>query len=152
MQIFEYQHFNSKPFEVEIEFEVSKYRNNDKGKRYYAEKIGDTLSYKTEEMKRPILSVQLNDYIDVGIFGENEDGEEEELYLKKHKIKMDFRMDFKSMSIIEKIFGNFSGAPPSEKTEKIFELIVGFGLDDKNYKNRNSVLRSVRDKLKQKTI
>lgn len=77
---------------------------------------------------------------------------EEIAYLKKHKIKMDFRMDFKSMSIIEKIFCNFCGAPPSEKTEKIFEIIVSFGLDDKNYKNRNSVLRSVRDKLKKKTF
>ena len=40
-------------------------------------------------MKKPILSVPLADYIDVGIFTEEEvDGEIQEkiLYLKKHKI------------------------------------------------------------------
>jgi ABC-2 type transport system permease protein len=40
-------------------------------------------------MKKPILSIKLEDYIDVGIFTEEEvDGvkEEVELYLKKYKI------------------------------------------------------------------
>jgi ABC-2 type transport system permease protein len=76
-------------FQVDIEFEVSKYRNDEKGKRYYGEKVGDTLTYKTEKMRKPILSVPLEDYIDVGIFYEEDiDGEkkEKELYLKKHKI------------------------------------------------------------------
>ncbi|WP_299107373.1 M1 family aminopeptidase [uncultured Tenacibaculum sp.] len=76
-------------YQVDIEFDVSKYRNNDKGKRYYGEKAGDTISYKTEKMKKPILSVPLADYIDIGIFGEREVNgkkKEKELYLKKHKI------------------------------------------------------------------
>ena len=76
-------------YEVEIEFEVSKYRNDEKGKRYYGEQVGDTLTYKTDKMKKPILSVPLADYIDIGIFTEEEvDGEkkEKELYLKKYKI------------------------------------------------------------------
>ena len=76
-------------FKVDIEFEVSKYRNDEKGKKFYGEKIGDTLSYKTEKMSKPILSVPLADYIDVGIFAkEGEDGKkkEKQLYLKKHKI------------------------------------------------------------------
>ncbi|MDG2356836.1 MAG: M1 family aminopeptidase [Polaribacter sp.] len=76
-------------YQVDIEFEVSKYRNNEKGKRYYGEKVGDTLTYKTDKMKKPILSVPLADYIDIGIFTEEEvDGEMKEkiLYLKKHKI------------------------------------------------------------------
>jgi ABC-2 type transport system permease protein len=76
-------------YQVDIEFEVSKYRNDEKGKRYYGEKVGDTLTYKTDKMKKPILSVPLADYIDVGIFTEEEvDGEMQEkiLYLKKHKI------------------------------------------------------------------
>jgi ABC-2 type transport system permease protein len=76
-------------YEVEIEFEVSKYRNDEKGKRYYGEQVGDTLTYKTDKMKKPILSVSLADYIDVGIFTEEKvDGEkkEKELYLKKYKI------------------------------------------------------------------
>lgn len=76
-------------YKVDIEFEVSKYRNDEKGKKFYGEQVGDTLSYKTAEMKRPILSVPLQDYIDIGIFSEEEvDGEKKEieLYLKKHKI------------------------------------------------------------------
>lgn len=76
-------------YQVDIEFNVSKYRNNDKGKRYYGEQVGDTISYKTEKMKKPVLSVSLKDYIDIGIFGEEEiDGKKKEieLYLKKHKV------------------------------------------------------------------
>ena len=76
-------------YEVEIEFEVSKYRNDEKGKRYYGEQLGDTLTYKTDKMKKAILSVPLADYIDIGIFTEEDvDGEmkEKELYLKKYKI------------------------------------------------------------------
>jgi len=74
---------------VDIEFNVSKYRNNEKGKAFYAEKGGDSITYKTEKMKKPIVSVPLADYIDIGIFTEEEsDGKkkEVELYLKKHKI------------------------------------------------------------------
>ncbi len=76
-------------YQVDIEFNVSKYRNDEKGKRFYGEKTGDTLSYKTEKMKKPELSVILADYVDIGIFAENEvDGKvkEVELYLKKHKV------------------------------------------------------------------
>jgi ABC-2 type transport system permease protein len=76
-------------YQVDIEFEVSKYRNDEKGKRYYGEKVGDTLSYKTDKMKKPILSVPLADYIDIGIFTDEEvDGEKKEvaLYFQKHKI------------------------------------------------------------------
>lgn len=76
-------------FQVDIEFEVAKYRNDEKGKRYYGEKVGDTLSYKNDKMKKAILSVPLNDYVDVGIFTEEEVNgkkKEIELYLQKHKI------------------------------------------------------------------
>ena len=76
-------------FQVDIEFEVVKYRNDEKGKRFYGDQVGDTLTYKTDKMKKPILSVSLADYIDIGIFTQEEvNGEkkEKELYLKKHKI------------------------------------------------------------------
>ena len=76
-------------YQVDIEFEVSKYRNDEKGRKYYGEKVGDTLSYKTDKMKKPILSVPLADYIDLGIFAEEEvDGKKKEvvLYFQKHKI------------------------------------------------------------------
>lgn len=76
-------------YQVDIEFEVSKYRNDEKGKRFYGEQVGDTITFKTDKMKKPILSVPLADYIDIGIFAEEEvDGKKKEviLYLKKHKI------------------------------------------------------------------
>ena len=76
-------------YQVDIDFEVSKYRNDEKGKKYYGEKVGDTLSYKTAKMKKPILSVPLADYIDLGIFTvEVVDGKKKEviLYFQKHKI------------------------------------------------------------------
>jgi ABC-2 type transport system permease protein len=76
-------------YQVDFEFEVSKYRNDEKGKKYYGEKIGDTLSYKTAKMKKPLLSVPLADYIDLGIFTEEVvDGKKKEvvLYFEKHKI------------------------------------------------------------------
>ena len=72
-------------YQVDIEFNVSKYRNDEKGKIFYGDRKKDSISYKTEEMRRPEYSVYLSDYIDVGVFGEKED-KETELYLKKHKI------------------------------------------------------------------
>ncbi|SDS26460.1 ABC-2 type transport system permease protein [Formosa sp. Hel1_31_208] len=74
---------------VDIEFNVSKYRNNEKGRRYYSEKGRDSISYMAEGKKRPLLSVKLEDYIDIGIFTEDDvDGKKKErlLYLEKHKI------------------------------------------------------------------
>ena len=76
-------------YQVDIEFNVSKYRNNEQGRKYYGLKEGDTISYQTENMKKPELSVPLRDYIDIGVFTDEEvDGKkkEKELYLKKHKI------------------------------------------------------------------
>ena len=76
-------------YQVDIEFEVAKYRNDEKGKRFYGEKVGDTITYKNDKMKKPILSTPLKDYLDIGIFTEEDiDGEKREkvLYLKKHKI------------------------------------------------------------------
>lgn len=76
-------------YQVDIEFIVSKYRNNDQGKRYYGDKVGDTLTYTSKNLIQPILSVPLADYIDIGIFTEEEvDGKKKEvvLYLQKHKI------------------------------------------------------------------
>ena len=76
-------------YQVDIEFEVSKYRNDEKGKTVYGEKVGDTLTYTSKKSTKPILSVPLKDYIDIGIFTEEEiDGKKKgvELYLKKHKI------------------------------------------------------------------
>ncbi|WP_088323417.1 ABC transporter permease/M1 family aminopeptidase [Polaribacter tangerinus] len=76
-------------YQVDIEFEVSKYRNDEKGKKYYGEKVGDTLRSKKNELSKEVLSVPLADYIDIGIFTtEDVAGKKREkiLYLKKHKI------------------------------------------------------------------
>ncbi len=77
-------------YQVDMEFNVSKYRNNEKGRKYYGLKVGDTLSYQTESMKKPELSVPLKDYIDIGVFAKEEDSlgkkKEKVLYLKKYKI------------------------------------------------------------------
>ncbi len=72
-------------YKVDIEFNVSKYRNDEHGKIYYDEHKKDSLTF-NQKGKKPITSVVLADYIDVGIFGK-EKGKEIELYLRKHKIK-----------------------------------------------------------------
>jgi ABC-2 type transport system permease protein len=73
-------------YQVDIEFKVSKYRNDEKGKIFYGNEKRDSISYKNEKMKKPDYSVYLSDYIDVGIFGKDNEDKEVELYLKKHKI------------------------------------------------------------------
>ncbi|MBL4746719.1 MAG: hypothetical protein JKY08_10170 [Flavobacteriaceae bacterium] len=75
-------------WQVDIEFNVSKYRNNEKGRRFYSDNKVDSLSYKTEKMRKPIYSVPMKDYIEIGVFGEDDsdDKNEVELYLKKLKI------------------------------------------------------------------
>ena len=70
-------------FQLDLEFKVSKYRNDEKGKMYYGEREIDSIYYQSEEMKKPEYSVYLEDYVDIGVFGEDED---DELYLEKHKI------------------------------------------------------------------
>ncbi|GAA4281760.1 M1 family aminopeptidase [Gaetbulibacter aestuarii] len=77
-------------YKVDIEFEVSKYRNDEKGKKFYSDNKTDSLSFKTEEMSKAIYSLPLADYVDIGIFATDKDkpaGDNEEvLYFKKHKI------------------------------------------------------------------
>lgn len=76
-------------YQVDINFQISKYRNDKKGKRYFSEKGNDSISFLPDGKESPILSLPLKDYIDIGIFAEKEvDGKTKEkvLYLKKHKI------------------------------------------------------------------
>ena len=73
-------------YKVDIEFKVSKYRNNEKGRAFYGEEERDSITYQSDDMKKPEYSVFLKDYIDIGIFGEDNDEKEIELYLKKQKI------------------------------------------------------------------
>jgi len=76
-------------YQVDIEFEVSKYRNDEKGRRFFSEAGRDSITYLPEGKTKPILSLPLQDYIDIGIFAETEaegNTTEKELYLRKHKI------------------------------------------------------------------
>ncbi|WP_179353720.1 ABC transporter permease/M1 family aminopeptidase [Winogradskyella vidalii] len=76
-------------YQVDIEFEVSKYRNDERGKQLFSEEGRDSISYLPEGKEKPILSLPLQDYIDIGVFTEHEvDGKmkEKQLYLKKHNI------------------------------------------------------------------
>lgn len=69
-------------YQVDMTFQVAKYRNDEKGKRLYGE-AENALSYQAAGMDEPVMSVPLADYIEVGVFAEEN---ETPLYLKKHKI------------------------------------------------------------------
>ena len=76
-------------YQVDITFEVAKYKANDNGKKIYKNTKGQTLTYTKKGEKKATLSYPLNDYVEIGIFtkqtikGKKSD---KELYLKKVKI------------------------------------------------------------------
>ncbi len=75
-------------YQVDIDFIVSKYRSGTKGEKTFKDAAGRTLHYK--DGKKDIQSYPLNDYIEIGIFGEKTASgnhlKDNELYLKKYKI------------------------------------------------------------------
>ena len=73
-------------YKIDFEFNVSKYRNDEKGMINYGDQEKDSIIYKGKDMDDPLYSVYLEDYLDIGVFGSDEDENETELYLKKHKI------------------------------------------------------------------
>lgn len=76
-------------YEVTIEALVSKYRSDEKGNRTFKDAAGKTLTYKGKGDRHAVESYPLNDYVEVGIFGEQTvkgKTKEKELYLKKYKI------------------------------------------------------------------
>ncbi len=82
----EYEKISDESFVVEVDIDVIKYRADDKGKRIYENQEGKTLEIENEGSTRTTKSYPLSDYIDVGVFGVDDDGEETVLYLRKHKI------------------------------------------------------------------
>lgn len=73
-------------YEVTFTYEVSKYRNNDQGKRYFSDNGLDSLNFQTDDMRKPLSSLPLDDYIYVGVFAKANDEDtdnEKELYLEK---------------------------------------------------------------------
>jgi ABC-2 type transport system permease protein len=75
-------------YELEIDFNVSKYRTDKKGKRVYEDTPGNTLTTGTD--KKAVKSLPLNDYVEIGVFGEKtKKGNHEydnEIYLQRYKI------------------------------------------------------------------
>jgi ABC-2 type transport system permease protein len=77
-------------YQVDIEFEVAKYRADDQGKRIFKDAKGKTISYKKKGDAIATNSFPLKDYIEIGVFNEeNLKGKktEKELHLKKYKIE-----------------------------------------------------------------
>ena len=76
-------------YQIDISFEVAKYKANDKGKKIYKNAKGQTLTYTKKGEKKAKLSYPLNDYIEIGVFAEQTikgKKSDKELYLKKVKI------------------------------------------------------------------
>ena len=73
---------------VEINFNVAKYRSGKDGEKIYKDENGKTLVYGTGKNK--VESLPLQDYVEIGIFGEpKKEGKyelENELFVKKYKI------------------------------------------------------------------
>lgn len=74
-------------YEVTLKVQTSKYANSPQGRRIYKDANGDSLALEVEGLSKPIQSLPLQDWIDVGVFGTDEDGNETVLYLKKHKFE-----------------------------------------------------------------
>ena len=73
---------------VTIDAIVSKYRSDEKGKSVYKNAAGKSISYTPEGKNKALNSLPLADYIEVGVFGKEEEktGIAKVLYLKKIKI------------------------------------------------------------------
>lgn len=88
-------------FQVNFSGIVSKYKSDDTGNKSYEDQFNQKLSYNLDEDE--LVSYPLKDYIEVGVFGKDEDGEEIILYLEKH--------------LIEDIFNEFTIEVDLEPTE-----------------------------------
>lgn len=72
-------------YKVSIDYQARKYRTDEKGKRSYQDEGMDEF-FGLNEKQDTIRSLPLADYIEIGIFGEDD----KELYLQKHKINSVF--------------------------------------------------------------
>ena len=83
-----YRKLDNGKYAVTVTGTVSKYRSDNRGDKKYASVAGDSLSFTPEGAKKAINSLPLADYIEVGVFGaENEEtGENKLLYLEKRKV------------------------------------------------------------------
>ena len=80
-----FSEIDSTTYEVNLTLQASKYRTDETGERIYLNEAGDSLAVDIEGRRRPVESLPLNDWIDVGVFGLDENGDETVLYLEKRK-------------------------------------------------------------------
>ncbi len=75
-------------YAVNVNALVSKYRSFEKGKKEFKSISGDSLTFTLKDEEEPINSLPLADYIELGIFGEEDTatGDEALLYLEKVKV------------------------------------------------------------------
>jgi len=76
-------------YEVTFKAKTMKYRSTEKGEKIYTDANAESLAISKE--KDTLKSLPMNDYIEVGVFGESNDSiegvmKENVLYLKKHLI------------------------------------------------------------------
>jgi ABC-2 type transport system permease protein len=74
-------------YTVTVKTQTTKYRTSGRGKRIFKNEVGDSLVLKVEGKNRETLSLPLADYIDIGVFGVDDEGKETVLYIKKHKVE-----------------------------------------------------------------
>ena len=80
-----YTEVDSTTYTVDLTLQAAKYRAGETGERIYKNEAGDSLAVEIEGRRRPVESLPLNDWIEVGLFGVDEDGDETVLYLEKRK-------------------------------------------------------------------
>jgi ABC-2 type transport system permease protein len=86
-------------YEVTLVTRTMKYKTDDQGKRIYKNDFGDSLYVKIEGRRTPLRSYPLSDWIEVGVFGTDDEGEEKVLYLEK--LKFDTIQDTLSITVNE---------------------------------------------------
>ncbi|WP_447769278.1 ABC transporter permease/M1 family aminopeptidase [Sphingobacterium faecium] len=75
-------------YQIDIQFEVAKYRVDENGNKSYHDPGSKSISFKKSDQET-VQSLPLSDYIEIGVFSKakKQDGyPSPELYLKKHKI------------------------------------------------------------------
>jgi len=75
--------------------------------------------------------------------------EAEKLLLKEYDIKPNFKMNFQTLGVVEKIFEQLGEITTEEKVGKIFEIIKDFYLEGETWHKQYEILGSIRDKLKE---
>ncbi len=83
-----YKELENGTYEVTIDAQVIKARSDSKGKLSYKNEKGDSITFQRPNKERLLESLPLADYVEIGIFGEEneENGVPEVLYLEKRRM------------------------------------------------------------------